>query len=127
MLSGSADEIGEGLRTLLSPVDAEALDPSIAEWLVRSAHDGLATSDDGWWDDGVAQLAPWGFELDEIRMPVQVWQGRQDRFVPYGHGEWLAAHTPGAEPHLTENDGHITLIRNRIGEVHRWLLDRLGA
>jgi hypothetical protein len=60
MLSGSADEIGEGLRTLLSPVDAEALDPSIAELLVRSAHDGLATSDDGWWDDGVAQLAPLG-------------------------------------------------------------------
>jgi pimeloyl-ACP methyl ester carboxylesterase len=70
---------------------------------------------------------PWGFELDEIRMPVQVWQGRQDRFVPYGHGEWLAAHIPGVEPHLTEKDGHITLIRKRIAEVHRWLLDRLGA
>ena len=28
-------------------------------------------------------------------VPVQLWQGRQDRMVPYEHGVWLAAFLAG--------------------------------
>jgi pimeloyl-ACP methyl ester carboxylesterase len=47
-----------------------------------------------------------------------------DQFVPFQHGEWLAAHVPGAEAHLTESDGHLTMVE-RIPEVHRWLTRHL--
>jgi pimeloyl-ACP methyl ester carboxylesterase len=47
---------------------------------------------------------------------VAVWQGRQDRMVPYAHGEWLAAEIRGAEAHLFEDEGHVSLVR-RIDEV----------
>jgi pimeloyl-ACP methyl ester carboxylesterase len=120
-------QLGEGLKTLLSPVDAAVLVDDLAEWMVRCTTDGLATSDEGWWEDGVAHLSPWGFELDAIRTPVQVWHGRHDRFVPFQHGEWLAAHVPGAEPHLSEVDGHLTLFVDRIPDVHRWLTGHLAG
>ena len=85
-------------------------------------HEGLAPVDDGWWDDGAAQLAPWSFALESIRMPVKVWHGRHDRFVPFQHGQWLAANVRGAEAELSESDGHLTLLLNRVPEVHEWLL-----
>ena len=36
--------------------------------------------------------------------------------VPFAHGEWLAAHVPGAEPHLLDDEGHISLAV-RIEEI----------
>jgi pimeloyl-ACP methyl ester carboxylesterase len=88
-------------------------------------HAGLAPGGEGWWDDGVAHLEPWGFDLKAIRIPVQLWHGRHDRFVPFQHGEWLASQIPGVEAHLTEVDGHITLLQRRVPEVHAWLVDHL--
>jgi hypothetical protein len=44
--------------------------------------------------------------------------------VPFGHGEWLAAQIPGVEAHLSDNDGHPTLLQG-VGEVHDWLSRQL--
>ena len=120
LLSLSPDQLTEGWKSLLSPVDAAAVSDDLAAWLVQGFQDGLATSDEGWWEDGAAHLAPWAFDLDTISIPVQVWHGRQDQFVPVQHGEWLAAHVPGAEALISDVDGHLTLF-GKIPEVHRWL------
>jgi pimeloyl-ACP methyl ester carboxylesterase len=125
MLAITPEQLTERWKTLLSPVDAAAISDDLAAFLVLGFQDGLATTDEGWWEDGVAHLSPWGFDLDAITTPVQVWHGRHDQFVPFQHGEWLAAHVPGAEAHLSDSDGHLTLY-GRIPEVHRWLTGHLG-
>lgn len=94
----------------------------LAEHLVLSTRDGLAPGDDGWWDDSWAMIQPWGFRVEDIRLPLMLWHGRQDQFVPFQHGQWLAARIPGIEAHLSDEDGHLTLIQRRIPEVHEWLL-----
>ena len=72
-------------------------------------------------DDGTAFLADWGFDLADIRLPVKVWHGHHDQFVPVQHGQWLAANIPGAQADISDRDGHITML-GRIGEIHDWLL-----
>ena len=42
-----------------------------------------------------------------------------------GHGQWLAARIPGVDARLQDDDGHLTLETNRLGEVQAWLADRL--
>jgi hypothetical protein len=39
--------------------------------------------------------------------------------------EWLAARIPGVEARLLDDDGHLTLLQDRIPEVHDWLSARL--
>jgi pimeloyl-ACP methyl ester carboxylesterase len=56
---------------------------------------------------------------------VLLMYGRQDQFVPFGHGQWLAARTPGVEARLLDHDGHLSLETQRLGEVHAWLADRI--
>jgi pimeloyl-ACP methyl ester carboxylesterase len=124
-LAASADDLAEGLESLLSPADAAVLTGEIAEYLAYSMHEGLAPGGQGWWDDGRAEAGPWGFDPAQISVPVLLLHGRQDKFVPFGHGQWLAAHIRGVEARLTDDDGHLTLLEHRVGEVHAWLADCL--
>ena len=97
----------------------------MAAWLAYAIHDGLAPGSQGWWDDNRAHLDPWGFELADITVPVLLLHGRQDNFVPFGHGQWLATHIPGVEARLLDDDGHLTVAEHHIGDVHSWLSQRL--
>ena len=125
ILAASAADLSATMQTLLSPADAAVLKDSLADYFIYCDHEGLAPGGQGWWDDGVAESGPWGFELSAISVPVLLMHGRQDRFVPFGHGQWLAAHIPGVEARLFDHDGHLTLETNRIPEVHAWLADWL--
>ncbi len=121
-LATTPEGLHELMASLLSPTDAAALTLDIATELVAAGQSGLAPGDQGWWDDGVAHLAPWGFDVSDITIPVQLWHGAHDQFVPFQHGQWLAARIPGVEAHLSDTDGHLTLAVNRVPEVHAWLL-----
>ena len=50
-------------------------------------------------------------------MPVVVWQGEQDRMVPFAHGQWLAAHLPTARAKLLSEEGHLSIAVDKFGEV----------
>lgn len=126
MLETSAEGLLEVLASLLSAADKAVLTGELAEFLIESTRVGMQPGDDGWWDDDVAFVEPWGFELSSITTPVLLLHGRQDRFVPFGHGEWLARHIPGVQAELTDDDGHLTLTENHLDMVHGWLLQRLG-
>lgn len=122
ILAATPEQFAEELESLLSPVDAEALTGDLAQWLIENHQVALSAGDQGWWDNGAAYLTSWGFDLRDIRVPVKIWHGHQDRFVPVQHGRWLAANVPGAEADISERDGHLTMI-GRVGEIHDWLLE----
>ncbi len=124
-LAATAADLAGLLATLLTPTDAAVLTGEFAEFLAFTGREGLAPGSQGWWDDGIAHASPWGFELSDIRIPTLLLHGRQDQFVPFGHGQWLAARIPGVDARLLDDDGHLTLITKRMSEVHAWLADHL--
>ncbi len=125
-LAATPETIYTTMETLLSPVDRGALTPVLADYLYQAMQLGLAPGVDGWFDDDVAFVEPWGFEFAQIRTPVRLLHGRHDRFVPFSHGEWLSRHIPGVEAQLLDQDGHLTLLENHLESVHEWLLERLA-
>ena len=125
VLATPAGELAKALESLLTPVDAAVLQGEMAEYLAYVDREGLAPGSQGWWDEGCAHVRPWGFELADISVPVLLLHGRQDQFVPFGHGQWLAAHIPGVEARLLDGDGHLTLLEHRVSDVHAWLSEHL--
>jgi pimeloyl-ACP methyl ester carboxylesterase len=124
MLGATAEQLVEQLRTILSPPDVAVVTGELAEFLLDSIAVGIGGGVDGWIDDDLAFVKPWGFDPSTISVPLQVWQGEQDLMVPAAHGAWLATHLPGAEARISADDGHLTLTELHLGEVHSWLANR---
>jgi pimeloyl-ACP methyl ester carboxylesterase len=83
-------------------------DRIVGERMRTSIREALARGVWGWVDDDLAFVKPWGFEVAEIRVPVQVRYGAGDVLVPAGHGEWLARHVPNANVIVDRQAGHLS-------------------
>ena len=123
MLEATGDDLARVLGDLVSDIDKAALTGERAQALAENFHEALREGIVGWLDDDLAFVRDWGFELEDIEVPVTVWQGEQDRMVPFAHAEWLVAHIPGARPRLLPEHGHISLA---LGAFER-ILEELVA
>jgi pimeloyl-ACP methyl ester carboxylesterase len=117
----SRAQFRERVSTLLSDVDRIALTDELVDYVMASEREGQRAGLAGGRDDSLAEVAPWGFDLATIEVPLQVWHGQHDQFVPFAHGKWLAAHLPRADAHLEAEEGHVSLFERRIPDVHEWL------
>ena len=115
MLSGLTDE-----------VDRAALTGEFAEVVAATFRRAVINGVGGWHDDDLAFARPWGFDLKAITVPVSVWQGAHDLMVPFGHGEWLAAHIPTAKAHLYPDEGHLSLAA-QMARILADLSERAGG
>ncbi|MCZ2857480.1 alpha/beta hydrolase [Blastococcus sp. VKM Ac-2987] len=125
MFSVTADLIVLGLGALLPDVDKAALTGELAEYLAASTRHAGAQGIVGWRDDDLTHTRPWGFDLGEIVVPVSIWQGTEDRMVPFAHAVWLTQHVAGARAHLVEGEGHVSLVM-QMDRVLDDLLDQAG-
>lgn len=116
LTSVTPDQVAESFGGLVSEVDKQALHGELPEYVAASLAASGSTGIAGWRDDDLAFTRPWGFGVDDIAVPVALWQGGADRMVPFSHGRWLAAHVPGAQAHLLEDEGHLSLVL-RLVEV----------
>jgi pimeloyl-ACP methyl ester carboxylesterase len=123
ILHATASDLVTSLDNLLPEVDRAALSGEFAEDMLAAFHEGLSMSIDGWVDDDLAFTRPWGFSLDEIAVPVTIWQGSEDLMVPFAHGRWLAGRMPAAVAHLEDGEGHLSI---GLGAMDR-MLDELVA
>jgi pimeloyl-ACP methyl ester carboxylesterase len=102
----------------LADADREKLArPDLQAVFVEAMRGAYAAGVWGWVDDDLAFVTGWGFDVDEIRVPVTIRYGAQDVLVPAGHGAWLASHVPGANVVVHTDGGHLSDPDTRIEEL----------
>ena len=114
----TAEAVVGSLAGILPPVDTALMtSTSYGEVVAARFRAALSTGVDGWLDDDLAFVQPWGFDLSAIAVPVAVWQGSEDLMVPFAHGQWLVQHVPGATPHLLQGEGHLSVVLGQLPEI----------
>jgi pimeloyl-ACP methyl ester carboxylesterase len=108
-------------RMLPSADDAEPCMLELAQHLALVEQDSLGSGDQGWWDDNVAFLTPWGFDPAGIEVPLQLWHGEADKAVPPAFGHWLADRIPGVDAHFPADDDHGSIHDLHLAEAYERL------
>jgi pimeloyl-ACP methyl ester carboxylesterase len=65
---------------------------------------------------------PWGFSLEEIRVPVHIWEGSDDRTGPPGYRAFLKQHIPQASVTVVPGEGHLSLLPHQAPAIFAALL-----
>lgn len=113
------------LRLVLQRMDAEALRDSRAfEACFESSRQAWRASLEGVIADAEIYARPWGFPLEELRAPVQLWHGTRDRTFSFRLAEALAPRFQHCRLHIVENAGHYSLP---IRHMHEILAELAGS
>ena len=106
------------LRLALQRMDADALRDRVAfEACFESSRQAWRASLEGVIADAEIYAKPWGFRLEDVRVPVTVWHGTRDRTFSFKLAEEVARRLPNSELHLIEGAGHYSLPIRYIHEV----------
>jgi pimeloyl-ACP methyl ester carboxylesterase len=103
--------------------EAETLaDPHIFETCFGNYAESWRGGADGLYADAMIYAQPWGFPLEDIRVPVQLWHGKQDRNFAWQLAERIAARLPNCTPRFLEDEAHYSLAIRRRREILAALL-----
>lgn len=91
--------------------DTEVLNgPGVLELNYASQSEGLCQGTRGFALEARLIVRPWGFRLEDIRVPVQVWHGTEDVDTPVAMGKAVAARIPGSRLTICTGEGHMLLF-----------------
>ncbi len=93
--------------------------PDLALAFVREA---LRQGTDGCVQDYRIFGDPWGFSLEEIHRPVQIWEGEDDRTGPPGYRAFLKQHIAHASVTVVPGEGHLSLLPHQAPAIFAALL-----
>jgi pimeloyl-ACP methyl ester carboxylesterase len=103
---------------MLRPCDAESLrDAAAFEAIFESQRRAWRGSAKGVMADAQVYAQPWGFSLEEIRVPVRLWHGRQDRAFSVRLAEDVAGRLPNCKARFIDNAGHYSLPIRYMREI----------
>jgi len=103
---------------LLRPCDAASLrDNAAFEAIFESQRRAWRGSAEGVMDDARIYAHPWGFAVEDVRVPVRLWHGKQDRAFAVCLAEEIANRLPNCKARFIANEGHYSLPIRHIREI----------
>ncbi|MFP4314833.1 MAG: alpha/beta fold hydrolase [Desulfovibrionales bacterium] len=92
-------------------------DPEIRTVLAASLGESIRQGAQGIATDLCLYVQEWGFDLQDIRIPVIIWQGRRDVTVPEEMGRQLQRTIPKSSAYFLPEEGHFSVPLARMDRI----------
>jgi pimeloyl-ACP methyl ester carboxylesterase len=114
----TAQQVIKQVKSALPPADQAAISTvDIQQGFLRMVMESSRRGGRGPQHDSALMISPWDFDPAAIKLPVQMWQGAQDRNAPPAMAEYLAGVIPGCDLQVYPAEGHVSIIVNHIEEI----------
>jgi pimeloyl-ACP methyl ester carboxylesterase len=103
---------------LLRPCDAASLrDNAAFEAIFESQRRAWRGSAEGVMIDAQIYAQPWGFAIEDVRVPVRLWHGIEDRAFAVRLAKEIANRFPNCKARFIRNEGHYSLPIRHMREI----------
>jgi pimeloyl-ACP methyl ester carboxylesterase len=103
---------------MLRPCDEESLQDSAAfEAVFESQRRAWRGSAEGVIADAQIYAKPWGFSVEQVRAPIRLWHGKEDRAFSIRLAEEIANRLPDCKARYVNGAGHYSLPIRHIREI----------
>jgi len=109
--------IDEFVADVSEPDKAALAQPGVKDVFIRMATAGFQQGGRGVAWEYLLFVRPWGFRLEDIRMPVYLWHGEMDTMAPVTMGRYMANAIPDCRATFFPHDGHVSLIVDHYEEI----------
>ena len=108
---------------LMRPCDAESLrDAAAFEAIFESQRRAWRASAEGVVADAQIYAQPWGFAIEDVRVPVRLWHGKEDRAFSVHLAEELANRLPNCRARFVDDAGHYSLPIRHMRDILKDLI-----
>lgn len=103
---------------LLRPCDAASLrDDAAFEAIFESQRRAWRGSAQGVMIDAQIYAQPWGFAIEDVRVPVRLWHGIDDRAFAVRLAKEIANRFPNCKSRFIQSEGHYSLPIRHLREI----------
>jgi pimeloyl-ACP methyl ester carboxylesterase len=118
MILGDEEKARQQLLSVLPEVDKAYMSSSgNLDMLYHDVREGYRTSWQGVARDDIIVLQDWGFDLTQIEVRIDIWQGDADGQVPFQAAEYLHENIPNSRATFLPEAGHMFLLSHWVEVV----------
>lgn len=94
-----------------------AADPVFQQGFLRMLREALRQGTRGAFHESLLSVSDWGFRLQDIQIPVNLWHGEADQNIPVEMARFAASAIPKCEAKYYPNEGHLSLFKKNAKEI----------
>lgn len=111
-LTDRPEETAKRMLSSLPDADRRILEePAVTDVLVPAMTEAYRNGADGPAWDGRMMVRPWGFDLSEISMPIDIWHGDADVNNPMQSAAYLRDTIPESRANFLDGEGHFFIFK----------------
>ena len=111
MLRRMPDRMADQMMKAMPEPDRRVIeDPAVKAMFMEDAVEALRHGSRGAAFESWLFTRPWGFQLEDVRAPVRLWQGGADVNVPIAMAREMASRLPNCIATYYEDEGHLLAV-----------------
>lgn len=97
--------------------------PEVGQFLIETFNEALAHGPAGIMTDMEILSSPWGFEIENIKVPYYLWHGDEDKIVHFQMANYMRKRLQDVKFKIFPTEGHYSLAYNHKSQILQDLLE----